>query len=497
MTMSDINEVKYGANSSAMRSAAAKVFKNIYPKVKAQSNSDYSKIFVAVKQGANAPGKLPLDNAAMEIVPWVEDVTVEIEGDGNAFLFTDSDIMDVAYDVAEQLLDALRKDGKIPPKGMREGKRFSDFRKQLDEQAYEPTYRVETYPINEGAVKAAMEDWMESLPKAVVDEINRKYGAKLKAAEMKGLSKTDPVRKALIQLLDKHKVKPALGDPSREMDISALEMMFNTFFGEGVEVKEENLDIGTYGFRIDRDGGKFVLYQLSYNRGSVRFPDGRTGTVIGRYATRNEAIAAAKRNAGVKEGTEVAEASEAFPSESDLRIWYKATGAVPPFEGAVPSYKNLKTMFARAKKEAGKAWEMWKQLVSKSKVSESVEVEEAMVKVALNPNKKIGYQVTDVGPGGKRTVSKSENFPEEEEPIVQVREAGHQSLYRYKGKYYIVSYSSLANETAIFAGDASGKPTSYADLWSERGGVHPDAAIKEFLSYKFKKVPNLRVVVGQ
>jgi hypothetical protein len=101
-----------------------------------------------------------------------------------------------------------------------------------------------------------------------------------------------------------------------------------------------------------------------------------------------------------------------------------------------------------------------------------------------------------VGPGGKRTVSKSENFPEEE-PIVQVREAGHQSLYRYKGKYYIVSYSSLANETAIFAGDASGKPTSYADLWSERGGVHPDAAIKEFLSYKFKKVPNLRVVVGQ
>lgn len=441
MTMSDINEVKYGANSSssAMRSAAAKVFKNIYPKVKAQSNSDYSKIFVAVKQGANAPGKLPLDPAAMEIVPWVEDVTAEIEGDGTAFLFTDSDIMDVAYDVAEQLLDALRKDGKIPPKGMREDKRFADFRKQLGEQAYKPTYRVETYPINEGAVKAAMEDWMESLPKAVVDEINRKYAAKLKAAELTGLSKGDPVRKALIQLLDKHKVKPALGDPSREMDISALEMMFNTFFGEGVEVKEENLDIGTYGFRIDRDGGKFVLYQLSYNRGGVRFPDGRTGTVIGRYATRNEAVAAAKRNAGVKEGTEVAEASEAFPSDS-------------------------------------------------------VEVEEAMAKVALNPNKKIGYQVTDVGPGGKRTVSKSENFPEEE-PIVQVREAGHQTLYRYKGKYYIVSYSSLANETMIFAGDASGKPTSYADLWSDRGGVHPDAAIKEFLSYKFKK--DLQVTVGR
>jgi len=86
-------------------------------------------------------------------------------------------------------------------------------------------------PINEGAVKAAMEEWMESLPKAVVDEISRKYAAKLALANLTGteLSKSNPVRKAIIQLLDKHKVKP-LGDPSRENDIFALEMMFNTHF---------------------------------------------------------------------------------------------------------------------------------------------------------------------------------------------------------------------------------------------------------------------------
>ena len=40
MTMSDINEVKYGANSKAMTSAAAKVFKNIYKDVKTQRNAD-------------------------------------------------------------------------------------------------------------------------------------------------------------------------------------------------------------------------------------------------------------------------------------------------------------------------------------------------------------------------------------------------------------------------------------------------------------------------
>jgi len=473
MTMSDINEVKYGANSSAMRSAAAKVFKNIYKDVKTRRNADYSKIFLAVQQGANAPGKLPLDKAAMEIVPWVEDVTVEIEGDGTAFLFSDSDVLDVAYDVAEQLLDALRKDGLIPPKGMREGKSFRSFRKQLDEQ---------TYPLREGAVKAAMEDWIESLPKAVVDEINKKYADKLKKAELTGLSKGDPVRKALIDLLNKHKVPPALGDKSREMDISALELMFVTMLGEA-------FNPGDYGFRIDKDGDKFVVYKLSTSQGSVRFPDGRRGTVISRYKTMEEAIAAVKRNAGVKESVPAKKADdeveEATIGETDTRM-YGDDEVVSGMKGGKGKPKPKPCKKGKDCEEKGKS----KPFMG----YEATEVEEAMAKVALNPNKKIGYQVTDVGPGGSRTVSKSENFPEEE-AIIQVREAGHQTLYRYKGKYYIVSYSSLANETMIFAGDAKGKPTSYAGLWSDRGGVHPDAAIKEYLSHKFKK--DLQVKIGQ
>ena len=40
------------------------------------------------------------------------------------------------------------------------------------------------------------------------------------------------------------------------------------------------------------------------------------------------------------------------------------------------------------------------------------EAKKPMIKIGLNPNKKIGYQVTSVGPGGKRTIEKSENFPE-------------------------------------------------------------------------------------
>ncbi len=42
---------------------------------------------------------------------------------------------------------------------------------------------------------------------------------------------------------------------------------------------------------------------------------------------------------------------------------------------------------------------------------DDISEEKKMVKIKLNPKKKIGYQITDVGPGGKQTVSKSENFP--------------------------------------------------------------------------------------
>jgi hypothetical protein len=69
---------------------------------------------------------------------------------------------------------------------------------------------------------------------------------------------------------------------------------------ESVEVVE-NFNPSDYGYRVDQDtlyGPKdkpFVLYKLSYSQGSIRFMDGRKGTVISRFATKNEALAQAKR----------------------------------------------------------------------------------------------------------------------------------------------------------------------------------------------------------
>jgi len=74
-----------------------------------------------------------------------------------------------------------------------------------------------------------------------------------------------------------------------------------------------------HGFRIDPQGGKFVLYKLSMNQGSIRFADGRKGTVINTYNSKEEAIAGAKRNAGVKEEVEVTEAPMIAPPDTTLR----------------------------------------------------------------------------------------------------------------------------------------------------------------------------------
>lgn len=56
--------------------------------------------------------------------------------------------------------------------------------------------------------------------------------------------------------------------------------------------------------------------------------------------------------------------------------------------------------------------------------------EAKMVKVQLNPKKKIGYKITGVGPGGKRTVLKSQDYPETK----PVKEESSPAWQRKEGK---------------------------------------------------------------
>lgn len=50
-------------------------------------------------------------------------------------------------------------------------------------------------------------------------------------------------------------------------------------------------------------------------------------------------------------------------------------------------------------------------------------------------------------------------------------------VYSMNNKYYVVSYSVMARETAIFASDPKGNVSKWADVWSQRGLVDPDNAM--------------------
>jgi len=73
---------------------------------------------------------------------------------------------------------------------------------------------------------------------------------------------------------------------------------------EEVEVAEA-VNIGTNAYQIQRSGSKWEVWRLSYSQGSVRFADGRKGTQLrSDFKTYEDALAYAKKDAGVKESVE-------------------------------------------------------------------------------------------------------------------------------------------------------------------------------------------------
>lgn len=92
---------------------------------------------------------------------------------------------------------------------------------------------VEESTLNEGGVKASMEDWLEGLPKKVVQELKTKYGKILKKAHDHGMfAINDPERQQIRQVLIRNKVKPLMGDSSHGEGTSAVLMSFWTFHGD-------------------------------------------------------------------------------------------------------------------------------------------------------------------------------------------------------------------------------------------------------------------------
>ena len=92
---------------------------------------------------------------------------------------------------------------------------------------------VEEGVLQEGGVKASLEDWLEGLPKKVVQELKAKHGKVLKKAHDHGMfSVNDPEREQIRQILIRNKVKPLMGDSSHGEGTSAVLMSFWTFHGD-------------------------------------------------------------------------------------------------------------------------------------------------------------------------------------------------------------------------------------------------------------------------
>ncbi len=97
---------------------------------------------------------------------------------------------------------------------------------------------VEESTLNEGGVKASIEDWLEGLPKKVVQELKTKYGKILKKAHDHGMfAINDPERQQIRQVLIRNKVKPLMGDTNHAEGTSAVLMSFWTFHGDNPSSK--------------------------------------------------------------------------------------------------------------------------------------------------------------------------------------------------------------------------------------------------------------------
>lgn len=118
---------------------------------------------------------------------------------------------------------------------------------------------IEEEILQEGAVKASMEDWLEGLPKKVVQELLTKFGKELKKSHFAGsFAVTDPVREKIRQVLIRNKVKPLLGDKNQAEGTSAVIMSFWTFHGP---VDELGVNEGT----LQEGGVKGALEDWMYS----------------------------------------------------------------------------------------------------------------------------------------------------------------------------------------------------------------------------------------
>ena len=119
--------------------------------------------------------------------------------------------------------------------------------------------------VAESAMKAAMEDWLEALPKPAVKEF---FGVRKKFPNPKDKKTVDAKN---LEILKKYKIKPLIGDPSHRESLGALSCCLDMLVGgqgESVETKEEvEITESTVKFMLDK---KVVLRRKNMKDGEAK-----------------------------------------------------------------------------------------------------------------------------------------------------------------------------------------------------------------------------------
>lgn len=118
-------------------------------------------------------------------------------------------------------------------------------------------------PLTEGAMKAAMEDWLEALPKPAVKEF---FGVQKKFPNPKDKKMVDAKN---LEILKKYKIKPLINDPSHRESLGALSCCLDMLVGgqgESVEVDGDSIEeVTTEGAMKATKGGKIVKKEKPKN----------------------------------------------------------------------------------------------------------------------------------------------------------------------------------------------------------------------------------------
>jgi len=282
----------------------------------------------------------------------------------------------------------------------------------------------ESVDLSEGGVKAALEDYMYSIPKAAIEELKPIMKQKASTKKFGQITK----------ILKKH------GFTDKFMGsypANVVNDYFDTFFGESTELDE-----------VSPPGWEGTVKAMKKKK-EIDNPWALAWWMKGKGYKSHR-----KEDGTKKESVELGEQEKAIKSDK-----------VDP-EGYYAVYKDggkLKVAGPYSTESAATDYN-YEGLVDVLDGAELV---------------KSRYKAISV-------VKESVELGEASESIKKVKKMGFQTLYQFGGKYYIVSTSPMADETAIFNSDKNGDVKDYREIWSERERVSHDYAIKDYIDNKFK-----------